>query len=251
MILRKVDKRIPIPAYYQLREILREKIANQDWKLGEKIPSETELGELNSINRMTVRQAILELCREGLLYREKGKGTFVAKHKFERDLSDLDSLTGYLQSSGHPVITKVLKLKAVPASRKVAPKLELPVGTKVILLVRVRSINQTPFFLETSYLPFMLCPQLIGDDLARNSLYDLLENKYGLHLDKAKVLISAVAANDFISRWLRVKKGGPLVCLEQVTYLDNHQPIQYLEAFSRSDKYKYHLVRQRRKGLRP
>ncbi|MCX5908040.1 MAG: GntR family transcriptional regulator [Deltaproteobacteria bacterium] len=249
MIHKKVDKRIPIPAYYQLREILREKIANKEWKLGEKILSETELSEIHGINRMTVRQAILELCREGLLYREKGKGTFVAKHKVERDLSDLDSLTSYLQSLNLTVKTKVLEFKAVPASKKVAGKLAIPTGAKAFRLVRLRFLNQTPFFLETSFLPIALCPQLIEDDLAQNSLYDLLENKYGLHLDSADVLIEAISADGSAEQHLRVKKGGPLVRLEQVTYLDRHQPIQYLEAISRSDKYKYHLIRQRRKGF--
>ncbi len=246
-LLKKVDKSIPIPAYFQLKEILRGKIEAKEWQPGDKIPSETELGRTYGINRMTVRQAILELSREGLVHRERGRGTFLTRRKIERDLAELDSLTAYLKSRGDEVSTKILALEVTAASVDIAEKLGLSAGDPVVHLLRLRFLNGCPFFLENSHLPHHLCPDLEAEDLREKSLYDILENQYGHNLERADVLIEAVPASSVHRKWLEVKKGEALLRLEQITYLDRDRPIQFLEAVSRSDHYKYHLVRWRRR----
>ncbi|MDD5551503.1 MAG: GntR family transcriptional regulator, partial [Candidatus Omnitrophica bacterium] len=194
MDFKKINKRIPIPIYYQLKEIISEKIESGELKTGEKVTSENKLSELYQISRMTVRQAIKELIEEGLLYSEKGKGTFVARPKLKRDLSELTSLTEEMKQSVYRVRTKVLEMEVISASKKVAYKLEIAPGEKVIKIDRLRLIDAQPFFLETSFLPFEICPGLSKDDLNSNSLYSLLEEKYKLILDKANITIEAVSA---------------------------------------------------------
>jgi len=248
MNFKRINKYIPIPAYFQLKEIIREKIESGELKTGEKIPSENKLSELYQISRMTARQAIRELVEEGLLYREKGKGTFVASPKFKRDLLGLNSLTEEMKQRGYKVITKVLDMKVIPASKEIAHKLEIVPEEKVVKIDRLRLANHQPFFLETSFLPFELCPGLVKDDLAKNSLYFLLEEKYGLILDNAIISIEAVSANVYHSSMLKIKKGAPLLLLEQTTYLNTGRPIQFLEAVCRSDKYKYYAIRKRRRN---
>jgi len=243
---KKINKYIPIPAYYQLKEIIREKIESEELKTGEKVTSENKLSELYQISRMTVRQAIKELVEEGLLYREKGKGTFVARPKLKRDLSELTSLTEEMKQSGYRVRTKVLEMKVISASKKVAHRLEIALGEKVIKIDRLRLVNAQPFFLETSFLLLEICPGLIKDNLNDNSLYSLLEGKYKLILDKAIISIEAGSANDYQSTMLKIKKDVPVLLVEQITYLKNNRPIQFLEAVSRSDKYKYYATRRRR-----
>jgi len=246
MDFKRINKYVPIPAYFQLKEIIREKIESGELKTGEKIPSENKLSELYQISRMTVRQAIKELVEEELLYREKGKGTFIARPKFKRDLLGLTSLTEEMKQRGYKVTTKVLEMKVITASKEVAHKLEIAPDEKVIKIDRLRSANHQPFFIETSFLPFELCPGLIEDDLAKNSLYFLLEEKYGLILNNAIISIEAVSANVYHSTLLKVKKGTPLLLLEQTTYLNTGQPIQFLKAVCRSDKYKYYAIRKKR-----
>lgn len=246
-MMNRVDKRVPIPAYYQLKKIIREKIMNQEWKPGERIPSEKELSAINHINRTTVRQAITELCNEGLLYRAKGRGTFAARYKLERDLSDLDSLTLSLKANGHDIRVKVLMLDTIPASKIISEKLGIGPDAEVIRLTRLRFLNGRPFHLETSYLPFELCPELVHEDFTKDSLYFLLENKYGFTLHRATMVLEAVSADESNSRLLHVKKGFSLLYIQQVAYLEDGQPIQFLQAASRSDKYKYHLTRRRKK----
>jgi GntR family transcriptional regulator len=246
--MKRVDKTTSIPAYYQLKEIIRQKIESHQWKPGAKIPSETQLEKIHHIHRMTVRQGINELCSEGLLYRVRGIGTFVSKQKLERDISNLQSVTLSLRAAGHEIQVKVLALKTISASQNLSEKLEIEKNEKVIQLERLRFLDGVPFYLENSYLPFKLCPDLIHEDLEKASLYFLLEQKYGLSLESGVMKIEAVAADQSKSELLGVRKGFPLLYAEQVVYLDDGQAIQFVETFIRSDQYKYHLARRKKKS---
>src|SRR6266446_8799083 len=98
-----IYKNSPLPRYYQLKEIMRERIRSGEWKPGDLIPSERELGEKYGISRMTARQAITDLVNEGLFYREQGKGTFVSRHKITQQLINLDRKS--TRHSSHLVIS--------------------------------------------------------------------------------------------------------------------------------------------------
>src|ERR1700681_3065055 len=103
-----VFRKGPLPRYYQLKEIMREKIRLGEWKPGDLIPSERELGEQYGISRMTARQAITELVNEGLFYREQGKGTFVSRHKITQQLIHLTGFTEDISARGQHPSTKVI-----------------------------------------------------------------------------------------------------------------------------------------------
>ena len=245
---RKVNKSAPTPAYYQLKELVREQIQKKKLNPGDKLPSETKLSRFHEISKMTVRQGIMGLCDEGLLYRIRGKGTFVTKPVVERDLSELTSHTEALIASGCNVTTKVVKLGAMEvADPEVAETLEISKKDKIIKLCRLRLIDDEPFIVETSFLPHKLCPGLIRDDLSKNSLYLLLKNKYGLTLNNAIVSIEAIASENDLCALLEVRNGAPLVRLKQTTYLLDGRPIQYVEVISNSDKFKYLLTRKKKR----
>src|SRR5258708_39864193 len=105
----------PLPRYYQLKEIIRERIRSGEWKPGELIPSERELSEQYKISRMTARQAITELVNEGMFYREQGKGTFVSRHKITQQLIRLTGFTEDIKTRGQRPGTKVLSAQMSPA----------------------------------------------------------------------------------------------------------------------------------------
>lgn len=244
----KVNKSAPTPAYYQLKELVREQIRKKELKPGDKLASETMLSRFHEISKMTVRQGIMGLCDEGLLYRVKGKGTFVSKPILERDLSELTSHTEKLIESGCNVTTKVLELGVMHVSDpEVAENLEISKKDNIIKLCRVRLIDDEPFVFETSFLPYKLCPGLLGEDLSKNSLYLLLENKCGLTLNNAIVSIEAIASVNEQCALLEVKHGTPLVRLKQTTYLLDGRPIQFVEVISRSGNFKYLLTRKKKR----
>src|SRR5438105_13008663 len=102
-----VFRKSPLPRYYQLKEIMREKVRAGEWKPGDLIPSERELGEKYGISRMTARQAITDLVKEGLIYREQGKGTFVSQRKITPQLNQPTGFTEDIRARGQLTSTEV------------------------------------------------------------------------------------------------------------------------------------------------
>src|SRR5260370_29349912 len=98
-----IYKNSPLPRYYQLKEIMRERVRSGEWKPGDLIPSERELGEKYGISRMTARQALTDLGNEGLFYREQGRGTFVSQRKITQQLIHLTRFSDDIRARGqHP-----------------------------------------------------------------------------------------------------------------------------------------------------
>ena len=158
----KIDRANPLPYYVQLKEALRERIERGDWRQGDQLPSEPELCHSFNVSRTVVRQALQELEYEGLIVRERGKGTFVAAPKISESL--VQRLTGFYQDMvnlGHIPVTRVLKQEIVPASHKTAAYLQLEEGSSVIQIDRLRYIDDEPIVLVTTYLPYSICPSVL------------------------------------------------------------------------------------------
>ncbi len=235
-----IDKEGPVPYHYQLRELLRSDIEAGRWKVGERLPSERELCEAFNLSRTTVREAIDALVNEGLLRREKGRGTFVAEPKILEGL--LQSPTGFTDSmreQGYRVDTKVLGIEVVPARPSVARELRLAADEQVIRIDRLRFILNEPILLVTSYVPYRICPLLTNEDLTQHSLYDLLQNKYGLRIARAKRIVEAVSANEFEARLLNIKAGAPLMLIESTSFMEDGTPVEAFKAIHRGDRTRF------------
>jgi GntR family transcriptional regulator len=247
MRVKKVDKHVPIPLYYQLKTIIRRKIEAKEWNASDRIPSESYLSKYHEISPMTVRQAVNELCDDGLLYKVRGRGTFVSKPRVERDLSELTSLSEKLKESGYDINRKVLNIRTAIADKRVAESLEIQKGDRVIELERLMLFEDTPFYHEMNVLPCDPCEAILTEDFAENSIYRILENKLGMKLDHAHTTIEAISSRDYESKLLKIRKGSPLLRLRQISFLKHNRPIHSLEATARSDIYKYTLVRRRKR----
>src|ERR1700692_3080551 len=123
-----IVRKSPLPRYYQLKEIMREKIASGEWNPADLTPSERELGEQYGISRMTARQAITELVNEGLFFREQGKGTFVSRHKITQQLIRLTGFTEDIRARGQRPGTRVLSASMLPADEVAAERLRIHPG---------------------------------------------------------------------------------------------------------------------------
>src|SRR5450432_2399049 len=147
----------PVPRYYQLKEIMRERIGTGEWKPGDLIPSERELSEQYGISRMTARQAITELVNEGLFYREQGKGTFVSRHKITQQLIHLTGFTEDISARGQRPGTKVISAAMHVADEVIAEKLHINPGTPIFRLQRLRLADEEPLAIELSQITFKNC----------------------------------------------------------------------------------------------
>lgn len=243
-----VDRSSPVPYYVQIIRALREQIENGNWRAGHQLPGEPELCRLFNVSRTVIRQALRELAYEGLVVRTRGKGTFVAEPKIHESL--VQSLTGFYQdmvSRGYRPITEVLEQDVVPATPKVASYLELQEGEPVLKLTRKRSIQQEPVVLVTTYLPQAMCPGLEGEDFSHQSLYAIMESRYGLVIASGRRTVEAVPANEYEAKLLEVEKGFPMMLLDSISYLDDGTPIEYYHAIHRGDRTRFEveLIRHR------
>jgi GntR family transcriptional regulator len=235
-----IYKNSPLPRYYQLKEIMRERVQSNEWKPGDLIPSERELSEKYGISRMTARQAITDLVNEGLFYREQGKGTFVSERKITQQLMRLTGFTEDIKARGQKPGTKVLSAQMVPADETTAEKLHIDPGTLVFRLQRLRLADDEPLAIELSQTSFKGCEKLLEEDLEQNSLYRLLETKYGIPLLEADQELEAGLASNEDAQLLKISVGRPVLFTRRITYSERNQPIEYAQAVYCGNKYVFH-----------
>lgn len=248
-----IDRGSPVPYYVQVKQSLKEAIDAGLWAPGDQIPSEHELCELFGVSRTVVRQALKEMSYEGLLVREKGRGTFVEEPKIS-SRSLVHSLAGFYEDMarlGAPPVTEVLEQGMEPASQGVAGFLDLDPLTPVIKLARLRFVQDEPIVLVTSYLPYELCPRLIQADMRHQSLYAFLKREYGLTITHGRRRIDAVLAGEREAELLEVEPGAPLLRLDSVSYMGEGRALEYFHGFFRGDRSAFEVEIDRRPDITP
>jgi GntR family transcriptional regulator len=227
----------PLPYYQQLYAILRDQIVSGDWKPGDMLPSEKELIEQYEISRITVRQALEKLVEEGLIYRRRGLGTFVAVPGIEQSLNRIVSFTEDMRRRGLHPGTQVLSAKAVPATVDIAEKLQASPGEELARFERLRLADGEPLSIEISHLVLRLCPGILEHDYAQRPLREELEQRHGIYLVRAQQTIRAVAAGKEIAVQLSVPNNAPLFYIERVSFTEQETPVEFLQLYHRGDRY--------------
>jgi GntR family transcriptional regulator len=235
----RIDKQSPIPYYIQLADILRRRI-NASPISGQQVslPSENELVRVHQISRATVRQSLKELEREGLIYKAKGKGTYIAKHRVRYSLNQLISTTEDMIRRGWIPGIKVISFKERDAYSPVADALEIDETEKVYELCRLRLGNEEPVGLQWAYLPVKMCPGLIDLDLTA-SLTRMMEGKYGVRFWTAREFLGARLPTKFETKHLEIPADLPVIYMERITFSSEDQPAEFLRSIWRSDRYEY------------
>ena len=172
----------PLPKHYQLTEILRRQILSGELKPGDRLPGENDLCQTYGVSRGTVRKAISTLVHEGRVFSEQGRGTFVAPTSTEPIFFTLSGFDEEMRKRHQRPASRVLALQVIPATEEVAERLDLQPEEPVIHIERMRLADERPVILETRYLAQALCPNLVQEDLERQSIHHLLVHKYRLSL---------------------------------------------------------------------
>lgn len=233
-----INKRSPIPYYLQLADTLRSEIERDGAPGGHALPSENELLKKYNVSRATVRSALGALERQGVIYRRRGKGSFVAVRRIESDVTSLVSTSEDMQQRGWDLATEVLKLERVGAAPLVAQALELPRTARVYELTRVRLVDHKPLSLQIAYLPVRLYPDLETHDLSQ-SLYHLSESMYHLHYATGREVLRARSATRHEAAILKLRAGAPVLYCERTTYSRDGVAMEFLQAVWRGDRYDF------------
>lgn len=241
-----INKENPVPLYLQIKEIWRHQIKAGVLKPGDQFPTEQELCRRYEVSRITVKQAVSALVNEGLLIRRRGKGTFVAKPKLRQDLTGLTSFTEDMKRRGLVPGAKVLKKEIVKTTPFLTKKIDVVEGTEVMLIERVRTADGEPLALESLYIPYDACPQLLHADLELISIYDFLEKEYHLNLEGADQFLEAGLADRKVAKILKIQEGAPVLTIERLSYLADGRRLEYTTSIYRGDKYQFHVAMKRK-----
>lgn len=232
-----------IPLYYQLENVLREKIESGAFAAGEQLPTEIDLIAAYGVSRITVRQALRSLTEDGLIERQQGRGTFVANRKSRKGrFSGTIHLTGSLDeliAMGMDTPVKVLEMNLVKADPHEAELLQIKVGTNIYRLKRLRLNEGKPFGLIFNYLPEEIGAKLTIEELSSGALLHTMETKLGLNLATAVQEIRAELADPYIAKLLGVRVGTALLSIERTVYTNEQRPVEYVHTLYRSDLYGY------------
>ncbi len=242
-----VDPNDYLPRYYQLANILRERIVKGELVAQQSIPSERQLEQIYSVSRTTIRQAIDLLVRQGYLYREHGRGTFVSPQKLQKGISELTSFSEDMKRRGIVPGQKILEIGYVQPPKDVCHHLELEDERPILRIERLRLGDGVPMGLQTSY---YLLPE--GQTIEREeldefgSIYRILQEKLHLIPTEADETLEVTLATPREASLLQIKPGSPLLLSERTTYSQYRRVIEFVKILYRGDRYRYYakLTRQ-------
>jgi GntR family transcriptional regulator len=219
-------------------------IAGPEYGPGERIPPERELATRFGASRMTVRRAIEDLIRLGVLERDSTNGTFIRQPAVVRPVGGpVRGLTQVLRDvSGTP--TARLEAFAVePARSAIARGLQVHAGEPVVVIRRLRLVGDVPFCLETSYLPQALVPGLAAGDVEGGSLYRMLEERYRIQPVRADETIGLSRASPAEAASLGLDADVPVLLLRATVFDAGDRPVEYLVSVNHPDRVAFGVSR--------
>ena len=248
--MRLLNKHSPVPLYTQLYARLAEQISTGVLKPGDRLPPERELAETMNVSRITARQALDALAKKGLVYREQGRGTFVAEPKMH-GLIGFTSFSEDMRQRGYHPSSQILiqELKTVdPDAQKL---LKQGPDELALHLVRVRMADDRPVAIQSALIPQRLCPGLESIDLHNQSLYSVLREEYDLHPAWTEAELEAISASAEEASLLNLEQGDPVLVVHGITYSDSFEIIETVRTVYRGKGLALYIGRQRISALNP
>lgn len=235
----KMNKKSEVPLYLQLMNELIERIDNKEFQVNEKLPVERKLCDLYDVSRITVRQALKEMEREGYIYRINRKGTFVAPQTYYQNLINLYSFTEEMISLGKKPLTKVLLFREMRIGESMASELNFgPSNDEVFYVIRLRIADNEPLMYEMSYLSKEFFPELTEKDLIERPMYDVFKEDYQIVVTRAIESFSATTVRKEEAKHLQMGESDPAMLIKRFAYY-NDELVAYTTSIANGDKVNY------------
>ncbi|MDB6061388.1 MAG: GntR family transcriptional regulator [Verrucomicrobiaceae bacterium] len=231
----------PTSLYAQIRDELRAQIVSGRYPPHARLPSESELIKQYSVSRITVRSALAELEKEGVLFKIAGKGVFVSKPKPFQPLSRLQGFAEAMSQHGHEIFNDVVAVNTVAANADVALQLALNEGDTVTELKRVRYLNREPVSFDITYVQPLIGARLAREELATRDIFTILENDYGIALGFADLSIDALLADADLAAHLQIAAGDPVLRVTRLTHTSDGNPLDFEYLYCRVDNFQFRL----------
>lgn len=232
------------PLYLQLVDTL-EIIIRDNMEPNEKLFSERELTQVYGVSRITVRLALQELEKRGLVYKKHGKGTYVSEISNSAvDLSQAYSFTEQMRRIGKIPSTKILSFSTILVTDFIAQQLQISLGNQVFELERLRLADGIPMMLERTYVPVEIFPGLNKERLEELPLYEIFFEDYGQQIRLAEEEFYASIALDNEANLLMIPNSSPVLHLIRKTYNERNRLIEFTFSIARGDQFRYTVSHQ-------
>jgi GntR family transcriptional regulator len=243
----RVDKSSAVPYYRQIKEGVRSLIARGRLKPGDMLPTEFSLSKQLGISRLVVHRALHELVTEGLLIRQRAKGTFVAPpaRRSYTVVGPLFGMTESLAKDGLMPQNRILVQEVITVAAEMRSELALSEGARVVHLYSLRLIDGLPLATEDMYLPAERFPALADLDMNNRSVYATLEKLYGALPQEALDVVSAGSATHDEARLLGINKGAPVMRLERTSTDRQGLPVEFSKVVFHAERYQFVARMQR------
>ncbi len=232
-----IDKNKPIPLYYQIADDIKRRIAANELKPGDKLPTEQWLIEAYGVSRITVRRALAELIADGTVDRTRGHGPVVAQPKLNRQVLRLTGLHEEMSRAGLHSTSKIHGIARKPAASAVARLLEVKEGEAVLSFHRLRLADGQPLATQVCYLPCALCPGFDPLRLENDSLYRIMEREYGLVIDYAEQTVGVKVPSKKLCDELKLSDCVGLLQMTRTTFLKTRQILEYTQIHYAPGRY--------------
>ena len=231
-----VRRDTPVPLYHQVAEHLRRLIGSGELAPGTLLPNEIDLAREFSLSRPTMRQALDELVRDGLITRRRGVGTVVTPREFHRS-AQLTSVHDDLVAAGRRPATPVLSIGTEAHRTDLLARFDDgdDPGGRVVAIVRLRAADGEPLVVMRNWLPSRYA-DLTADALESAGLYQVMRERGDVPVSARKE-ISAVPAATFEARLLGVRRGTPLLRVRHAGYDGERRVIDVGDHLYRGDRY--------------
>jgi GntR family transcriptional regulator len=227
-----------IPLYVQIRNLLKEQIRLGEWSAEDPMPTEDQLGAHFGVSRTTVRQAMTDLEREGLVVRKAGRGTFARQPLMVLRMQQMHSFAADLERRGLRSSRLTISVEKLDAAAEIAHRASEFSEREVVHLRQVRYADGVAVVVFDHYFPYDLCSFFLAMPLddPEFSVQRTLE-EHGIVLSRAKGEISATSASKLEAKYLDVEPGTPLVEIATKSYNSDDRVIEYSKAVVRTDRY--------------
>jgi GntR family transcriptional regulator len=207
-------------------------------RVGDRLPPERDLATWVGVSRMTARAALASLAQRGLVERDVGRGTFVARAKLEHDLGQFAGFTDMVRREGRSPNARIRSINEIRAPDAVARELKISPGDPVFRIERLRFADDEPLTLEDSWVPAERFPGLLDHDM-RGSLYALMRDVYDRPPVRSIERLEPVLAEASQAAALRVRAGAPLMLITRVAYTADDVPVEFAHDHHRGDRARF------------
>ena len=229
-----------IPHYFQIRADILSRVRRGELKAGDRIPSENKMAEQYGVSRPTVRQALDELVFAGFLRRERGRGTFLAPGKITEDLISYTPFVEEVIQFGMNPAVQIIKREILHATHEVANLLQVEENSPLIEITGLRTADEKPVTLRTSYYIADMFQDLLSADLKETTMFEAIRNR-GYEAHRTTQTFRIVKARHAESKYLQVPIDFPLILWEGVLYSKDNIPFELTRAVYRSDRYEFRI----------